>query len=366
VSPGVEMSRGPLRPWSTTARSSTTGSEAAWPPSQQRSEERHGATFRPDIQGLRAIAVLLVALSHANVPRLAGGYVGVDVFFVISGFLITGWLLRDSRDSGHPSFGRFYSARARRILPASALTLVATCVVCCFLPSHLEAVSAFHDAIWAAFFAANLHFAQVGTGYFAGSAPPSPVQHFWSLAVEEQFYVVWPALMTVVLCVFRRRAPTEQPTLRWRSRQEGGLDRAAMRRLTITLTVVAAASLTWSILTTSSDPTAAYFSTLARVWELGVGALIAVHASQLARLPARLRTVMGWLGLAGILVAATMFTPTTSFPGCPRALLPPCRRAYLYRPVKVGTMTPCDLGQRTLLERVVSTARRASPTMSSA
>src|SRR5262245_57431258 len=168
---------------------------------------RAGDGFRPDIQGLRGVAVLIVALAHAGVPGMAGGYVGVDGFFVISGFLITGWLLRRALDSSRVPFGDFYAARARRILPAAALTLVVTCAASVAYLNPVRALSTLHDALWAAFFGANIHFAHVGTDYFAQDDPPSPVQHFWTLAVEEQFYLVWPLLLTGALLVLRIGRP---------------------------------------------------------------------------------------------------------------------------------------------------------------
>src|SRR5262245_39889137 len=164
---------------------------------------RAGDGFRPDIQGLRGVAVLIVALAHAGVPGMAGGYVGVDVFFVISGFLITGWLVRRAVDSSRVPFGDFYAARARRILPAAALTLVVTCAASVAYLNPVRALSTLHDALWAAFFAANLHFADSGADYFARDDPSSPIQHFWTLAVEEQFYLAWPLVLAVALVVLR-------------------------------------------------------------------------------------------------------------------------------------------------------------------
>jgi len=288
-------------------RSRSEGSDGAGGP-------RTGG-FRPDIQGLRAVAVLLVALSHAGVHHLAGGYVGVDVFFVISGFLITGWILRHSERAGHVPFGQFYAARARRILPAAALTLVATSLTSFYLLNFIRAEAVFHDALWAAFFAANIHFAQIGTNYFSTSALPSPLQHYWSLAVEEQFYLVWPALVMLVLA---------RPTT-WRRgpKHAAGpfVSKTGVRRLVLVLGLCVVVSLIWSIRDTASNPTAAYFSTFARAWELGIGGLVALATPQLSRIPERSRALMTWVGLAGIFVAAVIFTSATAFPGF-AALLP--------------------------------------------
>jgi peptidoglycan/LPS O-acetylase OafA/YrhL len=249
--------------------------------------------FRPDVQGLRAIAVMLVALNHAGVRLLQGGYVGVDVFFVISGFLITGFLLRRHADSGRVPFSQFYAARARRILPAATLTIVATVIASWHWLNYVRAVSVFHDAIWSAFFAANIHFSQIGTDYFAQDAPPSPLQHFWTLAVEEQFYIVWPALLAVLLLATRRR-----------------------RSLLIAATsCLCLASLVYCIRETETAQVGAYFSTIARAWELGLGALIAMLASDLGRLPAGLRALLTWVGMAAIIVAGVTFSANTQFPG---------------------------------------------------
>ena len=207
------------------------------------------AALRPDIQGLRAVAVLLVVLGHAHVPLLAGGYVGVDVFFVISGFLITGWLLRHATAAHRVPFGEFYGARARRILPAATLTLIATAVACTYLMNYVRAAAALRDELWAAVFAANVHFAEVDADYFAAGDPPSPIQHFWTLAVEEQFYLFWPLLLAGLLVLSGRHGPIRTTYL------------------TVLVAAGVVASLAWSIHVTSSDPQAAYFSATARAWE---------------------------------------------------------------------------------------------------
>ena len=150
---------------------------------------------RRELQGLRAVAVLLVVLDHAGLPYLQGGYVGVDVFFVLSGYLITGLLLRQARRDGRIRLSEFYVRRARRILPAAVLTLVVTDLVAHQLLNLVRARQAVSDSVWAAFFMANVHFAREGSDYFSQLQPPSPVQHYWTLAVEEQFYLVWPVAL---------------------------------------------------------------------------------------------------------------------------------------------------------------------------
>src|SRR3954453_664931 len=162
-------------------------------------------THRDDVQGLRAIAVLTVIASHAKVPFLPGGFVGVDVFFVISGFLISQLLFREVERSGRVSIPGFYARRARRILPAATLVTVATIVASAIWLSAVDLLAVVKDALWATFFAANIHFAAVGTDYFAAEEPPSPLQHYWSLSVEEQFYLVWPALLLLLVVLARLR-----------------------------------------------------------------------------------------------------------------------------------------------------------------
>jgi peptidoglycan/LPS O-acetylase OafA/YrhL len=253
---------------------------------------------RADIQGLRAVAVLLVVLAHAGVGFVAGGFVGVDVFFVLSGFLITGLLLAEARKRGSVSLVDFYVRRARRILPAAALALVATDAAAFFLLNFVRARGAVVDSLHAAAFGANFHFAATGVDYFARQEPPSPVLHFWSLSVEEQFYLVWPLLLSLAL--FRARG---------------------VRRLLCVVTVLAAASLGWSIYQTRAVPTVAYFSPFTRAWELGLGAALAVAAATLERAPVVVRLVLGWTGLAAVACSAVLFSNGTPFPGA-FALLP--------------------------------------------
>lgn len=270
--------------------------------------------FRPDVQGLRAVAVGLVVLSHAGVKAASGGFVGVDVFFVISGFLITGLLLTDAAEHGRISFATFYTRRALRILPAATVVIVATMLVSNQALNFLQARAMRTDGIWATFFAANVHFGLEGTDYFAADQWLSPLQHYWSLAVEEQFYLVWPALLALVLFGvhgIRARRGAGKPHRR-----------ALLKgRVVLALVVVGAASLYISVHQTVSDPTLAYFSTFARGWELAAGALLATVLPAVAKLPSTLRAALSWAGVAGICVAAVTFNTTTPFPGN-AALLP--------------------------------------------
>ena len=259
--------------------------------------------FRPDVEGLRAVAVALVVLYHGGVTRLTGGFVGVDVFFVISGFLITGLLMREHAKTGHISFRSFYARRARRILPLASIVLLATMGAAAVLltPSRLDTIA--HDGAWTSAFAANFRFASVGADYLNATAPPSPLQHFWSLAVEEQFYVVWPALLLLLLSLFRRR-PQRLPWL-----------------VPSAMAALVAASLWWSIHQTAVDANTAYFSPFTRAWELGVGALVALAVGSLKRMPAAIGAALSWLGLAAIVYSGFAFDSGTAFPGS-AALVP--------------------------------------------
>ncbi|AMY23436.1 acyltransferase family protein [Rhodococcoides fascians] len=263
----------------------------------RRSADKTSASFRPDIQGLRMVAVVLVVLDHLfRWP--SGGFIGVDVFFVISGFLITGLLLKEGDKSGSISIRGFYKRRIRRIIPMSllviAITVTASYVL--LLTERFNAVAS--DALWSLVFLVNWHLASGGTDYFQSDLPPSPLQHYWSLAVEEQFYVLWPLLILLVLLVAKRTG------------------RAANLRpygIGFALTVIAV-SFGWALLQTSDAPTVAYFSTFTRAWELGVGALLAASVSFFTRLPVFARNVMCALGLAGIGVSAFVITDQSPFP----------------------------------------------------
>jgi len=261
------------------------------------------------VQGLRALAVVLVALDHARIGPFRGGYIGVDVFLVISGFLITGLLLREAERSGRVSLLDFYARRAKRILPAATLVLAVTAVAGYFLLSGIAAVRLFKDTVWATFFAANIKFARDETDYFAQDDAASPIQHYWSLAVEEQFYLVWPLVVLALVAVFAARGRVR-------------------RAVAVTIAVACAASFAWALVSVAESPRGAYFSTPARVWELGLGAATAAALLRLRRLPPALLAGASWLGLVMIGVAAVGFDATTRVPGAP-ALLPVVGTALL-------------------------------------
>lgn len=257
------------------------------------------------MQGLRAVAVLAVIADHLfGWPT--GGFVGVDVFFVLSGFLITGILIREYEKSGRISFRDFYARRIRRILPAAMLVLVATVIAAAWLLPRGRALEAMVDAVWAALFAANWRMASVGTDYFQDGLPPSPFQHFWSLSVEEQFYFVWPVLMVGVLILAARASSSPK---------------APRIAVTVVLVVLTLGSLAWGLAETAHNPTVAYFSSLTRMWELGVGAILALAAPMVMRVPTRLRALMAWTGLAGIVLSVFLLDASTPFP-VPGAILP--------------------------------------------
>jgi peptidoglycan/LPS O-acetylase OafA/YrhL len=260
-------------------------------------EPRDG--FRPDLEGLRAVAVVLVLLYHAAVPGFSGGYVGVDVFFVLSGFLITGLLLREVRRSGTVSLPTFYARRARRLLPASALVLLVTVVASFFMMPPLRVPDVAGDAAAAALYVSNMRFAFQATDYLQAEMAPSPILHFWSLGVEEQFYIFWPA---IVLLATR-----------------GGGN--AARRIGIVAGFIAAASFLLSLYLTQANQPWAFFSLPTRAWELGLGAFLAIGATQLARIPVRPAAVLAWVGLAMVALSGVVLSTGTPFPGV-AALLP--------------------------------------------
>ena len=270
---------------------------------QQRAKPAHQ---RLDIQGLRMVAVLTVVAFHlCGWPR--GGFIGVDVFFVISGFLITGNLLRMAESHGNVSFTRFYWNRVRRIIPAATLVLACTYVAAtlAFLPFRAHEVGV--DALFAFIFMSNWWFAAQETDYFAASEAISPIQHYWSLSIEEQFYFVWPALIFLIGLVVARMA--------WTHGRRMGLAAAVMA-------CVVASSLGWALYETATWPTWAYFNTFARVWELGVGALLATAVGLLARIPVAVKPWLSWAGLALIAAGLLLITEgSVGFPA-PWALLP--------------------------------------------
>jgi peptidoglycan/LPS O-acetylase OafA/YrhL len=290
--PTVERASTPVRdalPWMPTALAGRATST--------------GKRWRPEIQALRAIAVSLVIAAHLWPDLVPGGYVGVDVFFAVSGFLITSLLVEEIVGSGRVRLTAFWARRARRILPAALLTLLVTAVGTLILvPSHRWGAFLTEIAT-SATYVENWRLAHTAVDYFAKADGVSPVQHYWSLSVEEQFYLVWPLLLLGALGLTRGRSP----------RVRIGALGAAMGLLTV-------ASLTYSIVSTSSDPAQAYFITPTRAWEFGLGGILALLPHP-QRSPTLLRAGLSWVGLAAILAAGLAYGPGTAFPGS-AALLP--------------------------------------------
>jgi peptidoglycan/LPS O-acetylase OafA/YrhL len=262
---------------------------------------------RRDIQGLRAIAVVLVILDHMTLlQRLPGhpegGFIGVDIFFVLSGFLITGGLLREASTTGGISYRGFYARRARRILPAALVVAVVSIIASYVVFWADRAAASLFDGIWSLLFVSNVRFAVSGVDYFAQTTP-SVFQHYWSLSVEEQFYVFWPLLMTLGVLA----------AVKWK--------RNLSPVLVGIMLVVGVASFIWALVDTSASPTSAYFSTATRAYEFVAGALVAISVGKLANLPNPLRHVMRIAGLAGIAASVFLIAPGGGFPG-PWALAP--------------------------------------------
>ena len=256
-----------------------TGDEAGTAP-----EDR---AFRPDIEGLRAVAVLLVLSAHLVIPGLPSGGIGVDVFFVISGFVITGILLRERVTTGRTGILAFYGRRARRIIPVAVVVIVIACLVERIHSGAGGAQSGVSNARWAALFLANYH-------------PDLVLGTYWSLAVEEQFYLIYPALFILVALVGKR----------WPLRTKLG----------VFLTLVVVASYLYSGVASAEFPFGPRSLALTRAWELGVGGLLALSTSFFKRLPGTFAAVTTWVGLGGLLILLVSPIMTLPYPGWVAAL----------------------------------------------
>ncbi len=277
---------------------------------EQQSRRPEQKYFRPDIEGLRAVAVTAVVLFHAAVPGIRGGYVGVDVFFVISGFLITGLLWREVSSTGSVRLRSFYGARARRLLPASAAVGVVTMVASILLLPPLRVPTVLYDGVASALYVGNYWFIIDNINYFSDLLTPSPFLHYWSLGVEEQFYLLWAPLILGTAWLIRRFR-------RNRARAIGG----SRRPYLVVLGLITVVSFALSLVITYVVPAAAFFSLATRAWQLAAGGLVALTVLHWQRLSARTASITGWAGLGMIAIGCVWFTSTTPFPGT-AALLP--------------------------------------------
>lgn len=260
--------------------------------------------FRTDIAGLRGIAVMLVVLCHFKVPGFSGGFIGPDIFFVLSGYLITGLLVREYQRNaslrtgiGSVSLRAFYLRRARRILPAALFVVLCINLYAFFKLNVLQVDQIKSDSLWTVFFAANIAFLRQATDYFAQGNAVSPLQHYWSLSVEEQFYTVWPVLFLVALSF--RNIKIRKSEVEWQT------------RLRFVFTLIGLSSFAWLLYEFTTNPTTSYFSTFSRAWELALGGLLSmVNASKFAEKLTILIPSLRIVSLAAVVGAITFVTPT--------------------------------------------------------
>lgn len=240
--------------------------------------------------------MLAVLAFHASVPGLAGGYIGVDVFFVISGFLITGLLVKEGAETGRIQLGEFFARRARRLLPSAATVLILVAIAGLWLLPTLRRSDVSYDVLAAALSVGNWRFINEQTNYFAAGQAPSPVLHYWSLAVEEQFYLIWGPLLCLLFLLVSRR-------------------RVAIRLIGAVVAVATVSSFIVCIHWTYTSDSLAYLGTPSRVWQFGLGAGVALLARRTLRVPLAFRWALGWCGAAAICYAIVRFSSSTPYPG---------------------------------------------------
>lgn len=270
-----------------------------------------GRGFRVDLEGIRGLALLIVLSTHL-IEWPSGGHVALDLFFVLSGYLITGLIIREHERTGTIDIARFYRRRVRRLGPAATLVIVVTIVAGFLIFPVARAVSIAWDGVWAFLLVSNWNFALNGTDYFATWQPQSPLLHYWSLSVEEQFYLVWPALILGAVALGGVSAG------RRRRRRRGAPSYTAV---VVVIAVVSALSFAWGVIQPLTDPQVSYLSTLTRAWELGFGALLFFANDWWKRIPNALRPVLSWGGVAVLIGAALLLTPDDPYPSY-WALLP--------------------------------------------
>ncbi len=275
-----------------------------------RAPVRAGRSIRADVQGLRAVAVAMVVVYHLHPSVMPGGFVGVDVFFVISGFLITGHLARSYQRDGRVRVFEFWGRRARRLLPAAALVLTVTWVASRVVLPVTQLPAAAEQVRASALYFQNWVLARDAVDYLTAANAASPVQHFWSLSIEEQFYLFWPALFLTAALVAGRRRP-----------------RTARVVVVVLAGAIFAASLAYSAYLTRVNPAAAYFVTTTRAWELALGGLLALAPASARAVLAR-QGWLAWVGLAMMAASAVLLDGSVPFPGTV-ALVPVAGAALL-------------------------------------
>ncbi|WP_175597197.1 acyltransferase family protein, partial [Peristeroidobacter soli] len=248
--------------------------------------------FREDTEGLRAIAVLSVVIFHFGVKTLSGGFVGVDVFFVISGYLISGLLLAELERTGSIDLWRFYGRRARRLLPVSLLVTVVTLVTASFLLAPAEQLFATKGALASSLYASNFYFMTLLADYFAPESASNPFLHTWSRSVEEQFYLIWPTLLLIVW--------------RWRP---------TVRVMAGTIGALSVLSFALCLWLSYRKQDWAFYASPTRAWEFGIGALCALKPVTDWARRFRGAALLGWLGLAGLIATFFGLTEEARFPG---------------------------------------------------
>lgn len=272
--------------------------------------------LRPEIQGLRATAVLLVLVFHIWPSALPGGYVGVDVFFVISGYLITGLLFREAVDEGSISIVKFYSRRARRLIPAATAVLLFALFGTLIMLPESRWSEIFLQITASALYLENWTLAYLSIDYLGSESSPSPVQHYWSLSIEEQFYIFWPMIMILSIGAARR------------------FHISLRNILFFLLFLIILLSFLASVFVTDADPAWAYFVSHTRVWELALGGALSLYAKT-ENTSHRVRQSISLLGIGFILWSACTFSRSTPFPGI-AALAPTVGAALIIVSGNVG------------------------------